>query len=113
VRLRASVSVRGRLRPTPAVVTAKPVIAGDAARGITQRVFVPPGSRIDPQLTVALTDQSRHRTPPAGMTVRYDSDRPSVVSAGLRARHAGVATITATVAYRGGTARGTFVVAVR
>jgi beta-glucosidase len=50
------------------------------------------------------------------MTVRYGSDRPSVVAVGrdgLRARHGGVATVTATVAYHGATARGSFVVAVR
>jgi hypothetical protein len=73
---------------------------------------------------VSLSDQSLHgyvtagrsRTLPAGMTVRYDSDLPSVVSAGregLRARQRGVTTVTATVTYYGATARGTFVVAVR
>jgi len=48
------------------------------------------------------------------MTVRYASNRPSVVSAGpdgLRTVRAGVATVTATVSYRGATAQATFVVA--
>jgi hypothetical protein len=99
-------------------------VADDGARGIAQRVQIPLGSRIDPQLTVALSDQSRYgyiavgqsRPLPAGMTVRYVSDRPPVVAVGrdgLRARHGGVATVTATVAYHGATARGSFVVAVR
>jgi beta-glucosidase len=122
VRAQAFVSVTGELPPAPTVVTAKPVIAGDAARGVAQRVFIPAGRRIDPQLTVALADQSlygfvtlgRSRPLPPGMAVRYESNRPSVVSAGpdgLRTVHAGVATVTATVSYRGSTARGTFVVA--
>jgi beta-glucosidase len=122
VRAQAFVSVTGELPLTPAVVTAKPVMAGDAARGVAQRVFFPAGRRIDPQLTVALRDQSlagyvtlgQGRPLPPGMTVRYASNRPSVVSAGpdgLRTVRAGVATVTATVSYRGATAQGTFVVA--
>jgi beta-glucosidase len=123
VQQQAFVIVTGTLHPTPAVVTAKPVMAGDAAQGIAQRVFFPAGSRIDPQLTVALRDETvigygtlGHSTPlPAGMRIRYDSDHPDVVSAGragLRTRHSGVATVTVTVSYRGGTARGSFVVLV-
>ena len=124
VRQQAYISVGGQLQPTPAVVTAKPVVPGDSARGIAQRVLIPAGSRIDPQLSVSLSDQSlygyitagRSRPLPAGMTVRYHSDRPAVVatgSGGLRAGRGGVATVTATVAYRGTTASGTFVVVVR
>jgi beta-glucosidase len=117
------IRVTGKLLPTPSVVTAQPVVAGDAARGIAQRVFFPAGSAIDPQLTVALSDQTLygyvtlgHSTAlPAGMLVRYRSDRPRVVAVGrggtgLRAVGAGVATVTATVSYRGHTAQTTFVV---
>jgi beta-glucosidase len=113
----------GHVPASPAVVTAKPVVAGDAARGIAQRVRFPAGSRIDPQLTVALADQSlfgyvtagQSRPLPPGMSVRYTSNRPSVVAAGpdgLEARHAGVATVTATVTYEGGSATGSFVMSV-
>jgi len=105
----------GHLPVSPAVVTAKPVVAGDAARGIAQRVRFPAGSRIDPQLTVAMTDQSLYRPPPPGMVVRYESNRPSVVAVdggGLIARHSGVATVTATVTDEGTTVSGSFVIAV-
>jgi beta-glucosidase len=115
------VTVTGALRPVPSVVTVQPVLPGDAASGVAQRVFFPAGSSIQPQVTVSLSDQSLYgyitrgqSTPlPAGMTVRYTSDRPDVVSARgsvLRAMAAGPATITATVTYHGHTARGTFVV---
>jgi hypothetical protein len=49
------------------------------------------------------------------MTVRYASNRPSVVTVdgtGLLARHRGVATVTATVTYEGATAQGSFVLSV-
>jgi beta-glucosidase len=78
-------------------------------------VRFPAGSRIDPQLTVAMTDQSLYRQAPPGMTVSYKSNRPSVVDAdggGLQARHSGVATVTATVTYDGTTVHGAFVIAV-
>ncbi|MEV4350279.1 glycoside hydrolase family 3 C-terminal domain-containing protein [Actinoplanes sp. NPDC049596] len=92
---------------TPAVVTAKPVTPDDPARGITQRLQFPVGRRIEPHLTVALTDQTLLRS---GFSVRYESNRPSVVTHDLRVRAPGVATITATVTYGGASARGTFVV---
>jgi beta-glucosidase len=68
------------------------------------------GSRIDPRVTVALTDQSL--LGPGAVAVHYASNRPAVVGDDLRARRPGVATITATVTYHGGTATGTFVVKV-
>lgn len=98
--------------PAPAVVTAKPVAVGDEAHGITQRVRFPAGSRIDPRLTVALTDQTLLHPGDAGLTVHLSSNRPDVVSADLKATHPGVATITAEVAYNGVTATGSFVVVV-
>jgi beta-glucosidase len=117
----ALVTVTGALRPVPSVVTVQPVLPGDAAAGVAQRVYFPAGSTIQPQVTVSLSDQSLYgyitrgqSTPlPAGMTVRYTSDRPDVVSAHgtqVRAVGPGPATITATVTYHGHTARGTFVV---
>ncbi|GAB3984353.1 Ig-like domain-containing protein [Plantactinospora veratri] len=72
-----------------------------------------------------MTDDTRygHRaegasTPlPAGATVRYRSNRPRVVSVdrsgGIRAEATGVATITATVSYRGVSRSAEFVVGVR
>jgi beta-glucosidase len=120
------IRVTGRLRPTPSVVTAKPVVAGDAGKGIAQRVFFPPNSTVDPQLTVSMSDQSLYgyitlgqsTRLPAGMTVRYSSDRPGVVTVSrygntIRTAAAGVATVTATVSYYGQHATGSFVVDVQ
>jgi len=123
-RNRAVVDVTGELATTPAVVTLRPVVAGDADLGISQRVKFPVGSQIDPQLTVSLSDESLfgYRTRgqstnlPSGLRVRYDSNRPDVVSVGdggLVAQQAGIATITATVSYHGETASGTLVVYVQ
>jgi beta-glucosidase len=104
----------------------QPVLPGDAANGVAQRVFFPVGAAIVPQLSVSLSDQSLYgyitkgqSTPlPSGMTVRYSSDRPGVVSTGadgsvIRAVGTGPATITATVTYHGASASGTFVVDVQ
>jgi beta-glucosidase len=118
------IRVTGRLQPTPTVLTAQPVVAGDAAKGIAQRVFFPPDSVVDPQLTVSMSDQSLfgyitlgQSTPlPSGMTVRYSSDRPGVVAVGrhgIRTVTPGVATVTATVSYHGQHATGSFVVDVQ
>lgn len=120
-----TVTVTGQLRPTPSVVTAKPVAPGDAAAHVAQRVFFPSGTTVDPQLTVSLSDESLFgyitegaSTPlPAGMTVHYRSDRPDVVSISrngtIHTVGGGVATVTATVEYHGRTATGSFVVGVR
>jgi beta-glucosidase len=122
----AFIQVTGALRPVPSVVTIQPVLPGDAASGVAQRVYFPAGAAIVPQLTVSLSDQSLYgyitkgqSTPlPAGMTVRYSSDHPAVVSvspdgSALRAVSPGPATITATVRYRGRTATGHVVVDVQ
>jgi beta-glucosidase len=118
------VRVSGALRPVPAVVTAKPQAPGDAAAGIAARVMFPAGSVVLPQVALALTDDTLYghlgrgadRPLPAGSRVRYRSNRPQVVSvdrAGtVRAVAAGVATVTATVSYRGVEASTTFVVRV-
>jgi beta-glucosidase len=125
IQRQTTITVDGAQRPTPAVVTAKPVVAGDAARGIADRVFFPAGTAVDPQLTVGMSDDTLYghitkgagRPLPRGMTVRYRSNRPSVVSVdragAVHTVAAGVATVTATVTYRGATAQERFVVYVR
>jgi beta-glucosidase len=123
VLLSRDVYVTGQPTPTPAVVTASPQMPGDAGRGIQQRVMFPVGTRIDPQLTVSMNDQSLYgyihagasRTLPAGMRVTYTSDNPAVVGISRGTVHAlsnGVATVTASVTYHGVTASGQFVVRV-
>jgi beta-glucosidase len=119
------VHVTGALTPTPATLTARPVAAGDSAQGISQRVYFPAGTTVDPQLTVAMNDDSLYGyinagagTPlPPGMRVHYTSNRPSVVAATasdtLRTTGTGVATVTATVDYHGSHASTQFVVDVR
>jgi beta-glucosidase len=125
VRQRALVQVTGQLRSVPSVLTAKPVAAGDTAQGIPHRVYFPRDAVVEPQLTVAMTDdrlwgyvtRGRSTALPAGMTVRYRSNRPGVVlvdrAGTIRTVAPGVATVTATVAYQGVTASTSFVVAVR
>ncbi|WP_433182451.1 glycoside hydrolase family 3 C-terminal domain-containing protein [Actinoallomurus sp. CA-150999] len=123
VAARASVEIDGTLRPSPSVVTAKPVQGGDAAQGIVQRVTFDKGATIDPQLTVSMKDESVYgyvtkgqSVPlPAGTWVSYRSDRPQVVridGGRVRAVGSGVATVTATVHSGGGSASTTFVVRV-
>lgn len=125
VQQQAFITVSGSLKPTPAVVTAKPVAAGDSTKGIAQRVFFPASTAIDPQLTVSLSDESiygyitlgQNTKLPDGMSVRYTSNRPSVVTvksgSQLRTVRSGVATITATVSYHGTKASGTFIIDVQ
>jgi beta-glucosidase len=119
------VTVSGQLKPTPSVVTAQPVATGDAAVHVAQRVIFPANTVVDPQLTVSLSDESLYgygtegaSTPlPKGMTVRYRSNRPNVVSVNgsgvIRTVGSGVATVTATVGYHGASTTGTFVVDVQ
>lgn len=122
----AFITVSGALDPVPSVVTVQPVIPGDAAQGVVQRVFIPVGSPIAPNLTVSLSDQSLfgyitqgQSTPlPPGMIVRYSTDHPDVVSVSrggtvLTAVGTGPATITATVRYHGASAVGSVVVDVQ
>ena len=125
VQQQAFVTVSGQLRPVPAVVTAKPVAAGDPAAHVAQRVVFGVGTVVVPQLTVSLTDESlfghvtrgRSTPLPVGMRVTYHSDRPDVVavdrSGTIRTVGGGAATVTATVRYHGSTATGTFVVDVQ
>ena len=121
IQQQALVTVTGAIQPVPATVTASPVAPGDAANGVSTRVIFPAGTTIDPQLTVAMNDQSLYgyiikgsSTPlPPGTTVRYSSDRPSVVAAGpsgIQTVGSGVATVTATVTYHGASSSTSFVV---
>jgi len=122
VRATAKVRVSGALGKIPTVLNAKPVERGDRAADVAQRVFFDRDTTIDPQLTVATDDQVLHgyvtkgeSTPlPAGLVVRYSSNRPHVVrvtKAGkLRTVGSGIATVTVTATYRGHDVRTSFVV---
>ena len=122
-RLRRDITVHGRLTPQLSVVTAQPVMGGDPARGVQQRVMFPQDVTVHPQLTVSMStgtlygDEHRGagRPLPAGTRVSYRSDHPGVVSVRggrIRTRGDGVATVTVTVR-RGGVTRTTsFVVCV-
>jgi beta-glucosidase len=122
VAARTSVRVGGTLKPTPSVVTAKPVQAGDAADGVAQRVIFARNTTVDPQLTVSMADESiagyitkgQSVALPTGLTVTYRSNRPQVVrvegNRTIRTVGAGVATVTATVHYNGRSASTTFVI---
>jgi beta-glucosidase len=125
VQQQAFVQVDGAMAAKPEVLSIKPTAQGDAARDIATRQIFPQDTAIAPHVTVALSDESlfgyitkgQSRPLPAGLTVRYATDRPSVVSAShggtrLRTGHAGVATVTATASYRGGHASTAFVVRV-
>jgi beta-glucosidase len=118
----ADVSVSGSLGSNPTVVTAKPVETGDRAADVAQRVYFDRDTTIDPQLTVATDDQVLHgyvskgeSTPlPSGLSVRYSSNRPTVVAVtrggNLRTVGSGVATVTVAASYNGHTVRTSFVV---
>jgi beta-glucosidase len=123
VRARASVQVTGRLGRVPTTVSVRPVQAGDAAADVAQRVAFDAGTRIDPQVTVATDDEALHgyitkgrSTPlPAGMKIRYTSNRRDVVAVEqggtvLRAVGSGLATVTVEAKYHGTTVSTSFVV---
>lgn len=122
IRGTADIAVTGELTPVPVVLTARPVAAGDEASGLTQRVVYPPGVEITPRLTVAMNDDTRYgfRAPdplPAGLSVSYRTNRPSVVAVDddgtIRTVAAGVATVTATVTDGAASVETTFTVVVR
>jgi beta-glucosidase len=117
------VNVSGSPTPVPATLTAKPTMQGDGARGIQSRVMYPENATVLPHLTVAMNDESLygfiepgHSQPfPAGMRFSFSSDHPDVVSTAgdtIRTLRNGVATITATVTYRGVTRSTQFVIRV-
>ncbi len=124
IQQRASVRVTGALNPVPSVVSAKPAASSDAAQQVAQRVLFPAGTVVDPQLTVAMSDDTLYgyigrgasRALPDDLRVRYHSNRPDVVSVRgdvIRTVGSGVATVTATVSYHGRQASTDFVVYVR
>ncbi len=108
-----SLTVSGRLTPIPSVLSAKPTMQGDAARGIQSRVMYPEHATVLPHLTLSMNDESLYgsiepghgRPFPAGARFTFSSDHPDVVAVErgntIRTLRNGVATITATVTYRG------------
>jgi beta-glucosidase len=118
------VTVAGSLATVPSAVSAQPVMPGDGARGIQQRVMFPEHTTVDPQLTVSMNDESLYgfisrgqSTPlPAGARVTYTSDHPGVVDVApdgtMHTDDNGVATVTAVVSYNGTSVSTTFVVRV-
>src|SRR5581483_4694560 len=118
------VTVSGRLSAVPSVLSAKPTMLGDAERGIQSRVMYPEHATVTPHRTVSMNDESLYgfiepghsKRFPAGMRFSFSSDHPDVVAVEhgsvIRTLRNGVATITATVTYRGVTRSTQFVVRV-
>ena len=124
IALQDDVTVHGSLTPRLNVLSAKPVMEGDPARGIQQRVMYPEGVTVLPQLTASMSDDTlfgyikagSSKPFPRGMTFSFSSDHPKVASVSRRGQITtlanGVATITARARYRGVTKSTTFVVRV-
>lgn len=121
VAARTWVRVVGRLGHLPTTVTVRPVQAGDQAADVAQRVAFDIGTTIDPQVTIATDDEALHgyiakgrSTPlPAGVKLRYSSNRPDVVAVDngvLRTVGSGIATVTVAASNHGTTVRTSFVV---
>jgi beta-glucosidase len=117
------IKVDGELKPVPSVVTPKPTMPADALTDIHDRLMFPSNTQVLPNLTVDMSDDTLYgyvtkgasTAFPDGMKFSYSSDRPSVVAVDPDGTihttgTAGVATITATVSYRGVTRHGQFVV---
>ena len=119
-----TITVSGAIAPKPSVVTVKPVIKdSDPARDIATRVEFPVGATIDPQATVAMNDDTlfgyvskgAHKDLPAGMSLSYSSNRPSVVAVDgstIKTVANGVATVTVDATQGGVTKTTSFVVKV-
>jgi beta-glucosidase len=121
IQLHSSVAISGTITEEPTVVTAKPIETGDQANGVAQRVFFDADKTIDPQLTVSMNDQHLYgyvtkgqSTPlPQGLTVSYRSNNSRAVEVTgntIRTVGSGIATVTATVRFHGGTASKSFTV---
>lgn len=122
IKLSSTVRVSGVISQQPTVLTAKPIEQGDQNSGVAQRVMFDLNTTIDPQLTVAMNDQTLfgyvtkgQSTPlPQGLTVSYTSDRSTVVTVGaggtLRTVGPGIATVTATAKWHGASATTHFTV---
>ena len=113
IRVQDTITVSGAITPKPSVVTVKPAIKdSDASRDIATRVEFPVGASIDPQATVAMNDDTlwgyvskgAHKKLPAGLSLSYSSNRPSVVSVDgstIKTVANGVATVTVTATQAG------------
>ena len=104
--------VTGELVPKPQSMSVTPQAEEDPDGNNASRVMYAPGTNIAPRPTVAMSDGTRRgydaegtAAPlPPGMRIDYESNRPEVArvdDAGVQTRSPGVATVTATVAYRG------------
>jgi beta-glucosidase len=124
IQLERDVNVSGSLTPVLNVLTAKPVMSGDPARGIQERVMYPEGVTVLPQLTASMSDDTLYgyihagssTRFPRGMTFAFRSDHPNVADVSrdgtIMTAANGVATITATASYQGVRKSTTFVVRV-
>ncbi|MBT2729535.1 glycoside hydrolase family 3 C-terminal domain-containing protein [Bacillus sp. ISL-75] len=107
------INVHGNLNPELSVVTVKPIQEGDKEADIPSRVMYEKGKVVFPQVTAAMNDDSLYgyiyknngKSLPEGMTLKYSSNRPDVVSVDgngvIRTVNGGAATITATASYHG------------
>jgi beta-glucosidase len=124
IQLQGDVNVSGSLTPQLNVLSAKPVMRGDPARGIQQRVMFPEHATVLPQLTASMSDDTLYgyikagssKRVPTGMGFSFRSDHPNVVTVApdgtITTGVNGVATITATATYRGVSKTTSFVVRV-
>jgi beta-glucosidase len=120
--LKGNITVSGSLNVTPKVLTAAPNQSGDAEQDIAERLIFNKGKTVNPHLTLAMNDESlygyiikgKSKPFPQGCEITYSSNRPSVVAVGsdgvIRTVNGGVATVTATLTYNGGSATTDFVV---
>ena len=124
ISLRGDVNVTGSLTPELNVLSAKPVMQGDPARGIQQRVMFPEHATVLPHLTASMSDDTLYgyikagssKRFPTGMRFSFRSDHPNVVTVApdgtITTGVNGVATITATATHRGVSKTTSFVVRV-
>lgn len=127
--LTKDLTVSGAMTVVPEVVTVKANQSGDTAKGIEERLIFDKGTTVNPQVTVAMNDESLYgyiiadqKSPimqksstalPEGMTVTYSTNRASVVQvegSTITTVGPGVATVTATVTYNGTSVTDEFVV---
>ncbi len=118
-------NVTGALTPKLFNVSVKAKQASDEASDIPERLIFDKNATVVPQVTVSMSDETLYGyilkgqsvALPAGMTVSYTSNRPSVVSVAggviKTGANYGVATVTATVSYNGETMTDDFIVVVK
>jgi regulation of enolase protein 1 (concanavalin A-like superfamily) len=124
IQLQGDVNVSGALTPQLNVLSAKPVMQGDPAQGIQERVMFPEHTTVLPQLTASMSDDTLYgyikagssKPFPRGMRFAFRGDHPNVVSVApdgtITTGVNGVATITATATFRGVSKTTSFVVRV-